>query len=262
MFLDFFFIFLISAVEGLTEFLPVSSTAHILLLSHFLNVQLGMEFVVGVQLGAILAVFVSYKKYIGIIFAEVVSRKPKLILTLIVITLPTLIAGFALHKLGYLAVFEANILKIMGINLLIGGVIMLIFRKKSGNQGDILQISHTTAAKIGLIQTISLIPGVSRSASVVFGGIFSGLSKSTAMELSFLTGVPIILCATVFEFWNSYASGTSMQSPIVLISSMFVAFLFAFLSIKILKTLVKSGKDFEFFGIYRIILGCALLFII
>ncbi len=262
MFLDFFCIFLISAIEGLTEFFPVSSTAHILLASYFLNIPLGMEFVVGVQLGAILAVFVSYKKYVNIIFCEIISLKPKILITLIAITLPTLLMGFALHKFGYLEVFEDNIMKIMGINLFIGGVVMLIFRKKSGNQTEISQISKATAFKIGLIQTISLVPGVSRSASVVFGGIFLGLSKSTAMELSFLAGVPIILCATVFEFWNSYSLGMSLQSPIVLISSMFVAFLFAFLSIKILKMLVQSGRDFEFFGVYRIILGCVLFFLI
>ena len=260
MFLDFFPIFLISAVEGLTEFFPVSSTAHILMLSHFFSIKLGMEFIVGVQLGAILAVFLSYTKYLKVIFAEIISLKPRLSLSLAIITTPTLIAGFVLHKLGYLAIFEAKMMQIMGINLFLGGIIMLIFRRKSGTQSDISQISPLTSIKIGLIQVISLIPGVSRSASVVFGGIFSGLSKSAAMELSFLSGVPIILCATVFEMWNSYSSGVSMQSPIVLISSMFVSFLFAFIGISILKMLVKLGKDFEFFGIYRIIMGVLLFF--
>ena len=261
MFLEFFQIFLISAVEGLTEFFPVSSTAHILILSRLFEIKLGMEFIVGVQLGAIFAVFLSYTKYIKAIFSEIIAMKPRLSLSLAIITTPTLIAGFALHKLGYLEIFEAKIMQIMGINLFIGGVIMLIFRKKSGTQTDISQISPLTSLKIGLIQSISLVPGVSRSASVVFGGIFLGLSKSAAMELSFLSGVPIILCATVFELWNSYSSGTSVQSPIVLISSMFASFLFAFLGIKILKILVKLGKDFEFFGIYRIIMGVLLFFI-
>ncbi len=261
MFLDFFPIFLISAVEGLTEFFPVSSTAHILVLSHFFKIKLGMEFVVGVQLGAILAVFLSYTKYLKVIFSEIITLKPRLSLSLVIITMPTLIAGFALHKLGYLEIFEEKIMQIMGINLFIGGIIMLIFRKKSGTQSDISQISPMTSIKIGLIQAISLVPGVSRSASVVFGGIFSGLSKSAAMELSFLSGVPIILCATVFELWNSYSSGTSVQSPIVLISSMFVSFFFAFIGIQLLKVLVKCGKDFEFFGIYRIIIGVVLFFI-
>ncbi len=258
MFLEIFYIFLISAVEGIAEFLPVSSTAHIILLSHFLNVKLGMEFIVGIQLGAIFAVFSLYKNYVGIIFSEIISLKPRLSLIIAIVTLPTLMLGFILHNAGYLDILFANTIYIMAVNLIIGGILMLIFRKKSGNINDITSISPMTAFKIGLVQSISLIPGVSRSASVVFGGIFTNLSRRVAIELSFISGVPIILCATVFEVWHGYSNGTNIQSPLILFLSMFVSFVFAYLGIKILKALVQTGKDFEIFGIYRIIMGVVL----
>jgi len=209
-FLNFFSIFLISAIEGITEFFPVSSTAHIIIVSYFLNVPLGMDFVVGIQLGAIFAVFLLYGRYIKMIYNEIISFKLKLTVIFGIITVPTLILGFVLHKIGYVS-FSKNVLYIMVVNLI-------------GEVGDILEISRKSALKIGLIQSLSLVPGVSRSASVVFGGIFSNLKKSVAIELSFLSGVPIIFCATVLEVYSGYKNDTNVQSWWVLCVSMLISF--------------------------------------
>jgi undecaprenyl-diphosphatase len=195
------------------------------------------------------------------IYNEIISFKLKLTVIFGIITVPTLILGFVLHKIGYVS-FSKNVLYIMVVNLIVGGVLMLIFRNKEGEVGDILEISRKSALKIGLIQSLSLVPGVSRSASVVFGGIFSNLKKSVAIELSFLSGVPIIFCATVLEVYSGYKNDTNVQSWWVLCVSMLISFVFALLGIKMMKFLAKYGKDFEIFGVYRIIIGVVLLFII
>ena len=257
-FLEYLSLFFISAVEGLTEFLPVSSTAHILVLAKIFKITLGMEYIVGVQLGAILAVFVLYQERMRIMFVELFTLKPKLINTIIIITLPSVFCGVILHKFD---IFNLISWKVISINLIFGGVLMLIFRKYSGKEQDIMEISKISALKIGVFQVLAFIPGMSRSATVVFGGLFTGLSRKCAIEVSFLSGLPIIFAASVLEFFTSYSKGSVMQSLPVLLFSMCVSFVFACIGIQGLKLIANFRKDFEIFGVYRIIMGVVLLFI-
>lgn len=259
MFLEFCTIFIISAIEGLTEFLPVSSTSHILLLSYFLDFKIGNEYLIGIQCGAMFAVFFLYRQRMQVLFHEVISLKPKLITTLSIITVPSLMMGLILHKMNFLNNIS---LKIMVINLIIGGILMLIFRKYSGRNDNILNISLKSAFIISIFQIVAFYPGVSRSASVIFGGMYIGLSRRAAIEISFLSGLPVIFCASVFEIYTEYTNNTHMQSFSSLLIGMFVAFIFACIGIIVLKKLVKIGKDFEIFGVYRILMGVVLFFII
>lgn len=245
----------ISAIEGITEFLPISSTAHIIALSKILNIHLGMEYIVGVQLGAILAVIALYPKRIKQIFEEIVHFKGGLWVTFLLITTPTLIIGFALHTVNALSKIP---LAVMHINLIIGGIAMLMFRKASGNIFDINTITKKSAIIIGLFQAISLIPGVSRSASVIFGGLFSGLSRKAAIEVSFISGLPVILGASALEIYSNYSNGNALYSSTTLILNMITSFIFACIGILLLKWLASINKDFEIFGIYRIIIGILL----
>ena len=257
-FLEYLSLFFISAIEGLTEFLPVSSTAHILVFAKMFKVALGMEYIVGVQLGAMLAVFVLYKERMKIIFIEVFTLKPKLVNTIIIITIPSIFCGIIFHKFD---IFNIISWKVISINLIFGGVLMLIFRQYSGKEQDIMEISKISALKIGFFQTLAFIPGMSRSASVIFGGLFTGLSRKCAIEISFLSGLPIIFAASVLEFFASYSKGSAMQSFTVLFFSMCVSFVFACIGIQGLKFIADFKKDFEIFGIYRIIMGVVLFFI-
>ncbi|MDA0617652.1 MAG: undecaprenyl-diphosphate phosphatase [Proteobacteria bacterium] len=249
----------ISAIEGLTEFLPVSSTAHILILSHMLDIKLGMEYIVAVQLGAILSVFALYPNRIRQIFLELCHFKGGLWVRVLIITMPTLIIGFIFHIMNMLSVFS---LHIMQINLIIGGIIMLIFRKSSGKVSDIHSISKKAAFIIGLFQIVSLIPGVSRSASVIFGGLFTGLSRKLAIEISFISGIPVIFGASVLEIYSSYSQGVALQSPATLVLNMAISSAFACMGILLLKWFASVNKDFEIFGIYRIMMGVLLFAII
>lgn len=257
-FLDIKMLF-ISMIEGLTEFLPVSSTAHILMLAQIMNVKAGMEYIVGIQLGAILAVFILYPQRIRQIIKEVTSFKTGLWLRALIITLPTLVCGFILHILNLFQYIPSSV---MSISLILGGIVMLLCRNVSGEIEDINAISNKMALKIGLFQVIALIPGVSRSASVIFGGLFSGLSKKLAIEISFISGVPVIFCASVLEIISQYSQNKAIQSFDVLAINMLISFVFACSGIYLLRWLAAINKDFEIFGLYRIALGFVLLFII
>ncbi len=258
MFLEYLSLFFISAVEGLTEFLPVSSTAHILVLAKVFKTKLGMEYIVGVQLGAVCAVFVLYKERMKVLFVEVFTFKPKLLNTIIIITVPSILCGVIFHKFNILNLISW---KVIPINLIFGGVLMLIFRKYSGKEQDIMEISRISALKIGLFQVLAFMPGMSRSASVIFGGLFTGLSRKCAIEISFLSGLPIIFAASVLEFFTSYSKDSAVQSLPVLLFSMCVAFVFACVGIQGLRFIANFKKDFEIFGVYRIIMGVVLFFI-
>jgi undecaprenyl-diphosphatase len=254
-----FKIILISAIEGITEFLPISSTAHILIVGHFVSFEVTMEFLVGIQAGAILAVSFLYFTHIKQMLAEFITLNFNIIPKLALVTIPTCIIGFILSQFGYLELFPKNI---MNFSLIIGGFVMLFYYKTSGSVDKFEQITYKQAVIIGFFQTIALIPGVSRSASVIVGGLVCNLKRNAAVELSFISGVPIILIATAFQIFKSYNNGASVHNYTHLAIGFVFSFLFACLGIVILKRLVKMQIDFKFFGIYRIIMGFVLFFII
>lgn len=262
LFENFYFLFkiiLISAIEGLTEFLPVSSTAHILIVGRLTDVNIGMEFLVCIQLGAVLAVCFLYFDRVKEICMEILTCKPKLVITFVIITLPTCIIGAVISFVGYLDFFPKYTIN---ITLILGGFIMLFFQKYSGSIDNVRLISNKNAMIIGLFQAVSLIPGVSRSAAVIVGTLVCGASRSTAMEVSFLSGVPIILAATVLELYKGFQTDIHIQSYSEIAIGVACAFTFACCGIKILKMLTKTNIDFKFFGIYRIMMGFLLFFII
>lgn len=251
-------IILISATEGLTEFLPVSSTAHILVLGYLTDIKIGMEFLVGIQLGAVLAVCFLYFTRIKEICAEILTFKLNLATKFILITLPACLFGAVISSIGYFEFFPKYTIN---ITLIFGGIVMLYFQKYSGSINDIRKLSNKHAIIIGLFQAISLIPGVSRSASVIVGALVCGASRRAAIEISFLSGVPIILAATVLEVYKGFKTGVHIQSYGELSIGFICAFIFACIGIRLLKSLSNANIDFKFFGIYRIIMGSLLFFV-
>jgi undecaprenyl-diphosphatase len=258
--------FIIAVVEGITEFLPISSTGHMIITQSVLGMtptDFSKAFTVNIQFGAILSVVVLYWKR----FVEPLQRPAiegtslqKLVhrfdfyLRLLVAFLPAAVLGLLLDK--YIDEMLESVM-VVAISLLVGGIVLLFvdkwFNKPAKNQ----EITYPSAFVIGLFQCISMIPGVSRSAATIIGGMYQKLSRTTAAEFSFFLAVPTMLAASAFKLLKNYESITADTLPILLFGNL-VAFIVALLAIKaFIGFLTRYG--FKAFGWYRIALGLAIL---
>jgi len=248
---------LLAVIEGLTEFLPVSSTGHMILGSSLMGIQSDnfvKLFTVAIQLGAILSVIVLYFKR----FFQSIGFYFKLLVAF----LPAVFFGLLLSdKIDQL--LESPLA--VAISLLVGGLILL-FVDRWFNHGDINNtddITYGTAFKIGLFQCISMIPGVSRSASTIVGGMSQKLSRKTAAEFSFFLAVPTMFGATAKKLFDFYQNGfvINQEQVNLLIIGNLVAFLVAMLAIRYFITFLQS-RGFRIFGWYRIIVGGIILILL
>jgi undecaprenyl-diphosphatase len=256
---------LLGIVEGLTEFLPVSSTGHLILVSHFLGStdDGGKSFDIVVQLGAILAVVVHYRDLFGRRLRGLVVRDPaalRLFGALLVAFVPAALVGLLLGKLikqhlfGPLPVAAA---------LFVGGVVMIVverLRKARGLTGvtGTEEVTLRRAFFIGLGQCFALWPGMSRSMSTIVTGQLVGLSTQTAAEFSFLLSVPTLGAATVYEVYKSREALMAGVGGLQIAVGLLVSFLVAWLVIAaFLKYLQRRGL--EPFGYYRIALALVVL---
>jgi len=250
---------ILGIVEGITEFLPVSSTGHLILVGDLLHIadsEFLKSFDIIVQLGAILAVVVVYWHKLW---------NWSMIKKLVVAFIPTGIIGLLLYKV---------VKNLLGSNavvlwaLLLGGVILIIFeiwyKKKSAFQPptvtDVSAISYKQAATIGLFQAIAIIPGVSRSAATIVGGMLLGLSRETIVEFSFLLAVPTMIAASGLDLVKNGHSFTGSEYG-MLAAGFIVTFFVALASIKWLLSYVRK-HDFIPFGIYRIVIAIAFFFLV
>lgn len=241
---------LFSVVEGITEFLPVSSTGHLILASNLLKIpqtEFMKSFEIIIQFGAILAVLVLYFKKL-IIDIDIWKK-------IILAFLPSTIFGVIFYGFIKQYLFENTLVVIL--SLLIGGIFMILFEKyypvkqKSGlNNFDYL--------KIGLFQVLSMIPGVSRAMATIFGGMIVGLNRKQATEFSFLLAIPTMLGATVLDLYKTDLSIWTNFEAFLLIIGFIASFITAFFTVKFLIMFVQS-KNFIIFGIYRILLAVFLL---
>ena len=245
---------LLAVIEGLTEYLPVSSTGHMILGSSFMGIQSDnfvKLFTVAIQLGAILSVIALYFKR----FFQTIGFYFKLLVAF----LPAVFFGLLFSdKIDQL--LESPL--VVAISLLVGGLILL-FVDQLFNNGDINNtddITYGTAFKIGLFQCISMIPGVSRSASTIVGGMSQKLSRKTAAEFSFFLAVPTMFGATAKKLFDFYQDGfvISQEQVNLLIIGNVVAFIVAMLAIQYFITFLQI-RGFRIFGWYRIIVGGIIL---
>jgi undecaprenyl-diphosphatase len=244
---------IIAIIEGLTEFLPVSSTGHMILADSLMDIQdkeFAKTFEIVIQLGAIMAVLLLYIKrfFVGI----------NIYTKLFVAFLPTGIIGFLAYKTIKHYLFNPFT---VSVSLIIGGVILVLLDKwseeKKSEYKDIEDISYTGAFKIGLIQCLSMIPGVSRAAATIFGGVFSGFDRKQAAEFSFLLAIPTMFAASGYDLLKEKDNIHSDDITIMLIGAL-VAFIVAIVAVKgFIAFLTKYG--FKHFGYYRIILGVLFL---
>ena len=245
---------ILAIIEGLTEFLPVSSTGHMIIGSALIGLestQFVKLFIVAIQLGAILSVIVLYFKR----FFQSLDFYFKLLAAFI----PAVIFGLLLSKK-----IDALLESPMGvaIALLIGGIVLLFTDKwfKNPTIDDSNDISYKTAVTIGLFQCISMIPGTSRSAATIIGGMTQKLSRKAAAEFSFFLAVPTMFGATAKKLYDFYKEGyqiTADEIKLLAIGNI-VAFVIAMLAIKYFITFLQK-RGFVIFGWYRIVVGVIII---
>ena len=245
--------FVLAIIEGITEFLPISSTGHMILASSFFGIEhddFTKLFTIVIQLGAILSVFVLYFKR----FFQTLDFYYKILVGFI----PAVIFGLLFAK-KIDALLENPIT--VAVSLLIGGILLLKVDDWFGNSTN-TEITYLTAFKIGLFQCLAMIPGVSRSGASIVGGMSQKLSRSTAAEFSFFLAVPTMFGATLKKCYDYYKDGfllTHEQINFLIIGNV-VAFIVALIAIKsFIGFLSKHG--FKVFGYYRIAAGIVLLVI-
>lgn len=244
---------ILAIIEGLTEFLPVSSTGHMIIGSSLMGIShdpFTKLFTVTIQLGAVLSVIVLYWKY----FFQTINFYFKLIVAFI----PAVVFGILFND--YIDNLLENVM-VVGLTLFLGGVLFL-FIDKMFNESDQTEKlpSYSSALKIGMFQVIAMIPGVSRSAATIIGGLTQKLTRKTAAEFSFFLAVPTMFAATAKKMIDFYKAGVSFDSQQInlLIIGNILAFFVAIIAIKsFIGFLTKYG--FKIFGYYRIAIGLVIL---
>jgi undecaprenyl-diphosphatase len=238
----------LAIVEGLTEFLPVSSTGHMIIASSMMGIASNdfvKMFTVAIQLGAILSVIVLYwEKFL---------QSFQFYITLLVAFIPAAIFGKLFND--QIDALLENAL-VVGITLLLGGIILLFIDKWFANTQTNDEVTYPKALKIGLFQVIAMIPGVSRSAATIIGGLQQKLSRKAAAEFSFFLAVPTMFAATAYKLFKYVKQGGSFGSEEITLLAIgnIVAFVVAMIAIKaFISYLTKYG--FKIFGWYRIIVG-------
>lgn len=267
---------ILGIIEGITEWLPISSTGHLIIADEF--IKLGTSdafkemFNVVIQLGAILAVVVIYFKkmwpftlnkelgysYItkgkGYIKKDVMDMWLKVIVAI----LPAAVIGIPLDD-----IFEAHFHNyiVVALALIIYGILFIVIEKRNKNitpkVGSIADITYKTALYIGLFQALSLIPGTSRSGSTILGAIIIGVSRVAAAEFSFYMAVPVMFGASLIKLLKFGLSFTGTELLILLVG-MATAFIVSVIAIKFLMSYIKK-RDFTAFGYYRIVLGVVIV---
>jgi undecaprenyl-diphosphatase len=248
---------ILAIIEGLTEFLPVSSTGHLIIATSVLGLQSSdfvKLFTVAIQLGTILSVVVLYFKR----FFKSFDFYFKLFAAFV----PAIIFGLAFsEKIDQL--LESPLA--VAISLVLGGIVLLFVDKrlKDGEMDDTNHISYPTAIKIGLFQCIAMIPGVSRSGATIVGGMSQKLTRKAAAEFSFFLAVPTMFAATSKKLFDFYKEGHQISGAEInlLLVGNIVGFIVAMVAIKSFITyLTKNG--FKLFGIYRIVIGTIILILL
>jgi undecaprenyl-diphosphatase len=247
-------VFILSLVEGLTEFLPISSTGHMILASKLLGIaetDFLKTFEIVIQLGAIMAVVVLYFDK----FWKSLTTNFDLIKKLLVAFIPTAIVGFTLYPLIKNVLLGSSAITLWA--LFIGGLALIgvewFLEKGKVKSEEGKTVSYKTALIIGTFQSLSIIPGISRAAATIVGGLLTGLDRSTATEFSFLLAVPTMVAATGLDMFKSRHMLLSGDVSMLILGTV-LSFIFAIFAVKFLINFVKK-HNFTVFGIYRIALA-------
>ena len=250
--------FIMGIVEGLTEFLPISSTAHLIFTGQLLHIPSSdflKSFEISIQLGAILSVVILYWKKVwsnlGIIWKIAAAF------------IPTSIIGLIFYKLVKSFLMESDL--VIAISLIVGGIIIILFENwyakknidETENEADLNKITYKQAVTLGVVQALAIVPGVSRAGATIIGGLAQGIKRKTIVEFSFLLAIPTMLAATALDIYKNPTIFTGDQLTVWLVGFV-VSFITAIIGVKFLIKYVQKN-DFKAFGWYRIILGLIVL---
>ena len=267
--LEFLKAVLFGIVEGITEWLPVSSTGHLILLDEFVKLQVSEAFYemfqVVIQLGAILAVIVLFFHKLNPFAPKKTQDQRKdtwqLWFKVVVAVLPSAVAGLLLDD--WLDAHLYNFV-VVAIMLIVYGVAFLLVERRNGQKqtaiAAVSEIDYRTALLMGAFQCLSLIPGTSRSGATILGGIFLGVARPAAAEFSFFMAIPTMLGASALKLLKFLMEGVQATGTeiMVLIVGCVVSFIVSLLVIKGLMEYVRKNS-FRVFGVYRIVLGAVVL---
>ncbi|MDN4054078.1 undecaprenyl-diphosphate phosphatase [Massilia sp. YIM B02763] len=251
-------------VEGFTEFLPISSTGHLILAGSLLDftTEKAKVFDIAIQAGAILAVMWEYRARIGAVFSGITSepRQQKLVVNLAIAFLPAAVLGFLFAK----AIKEHLFTPVPVASAFIIGALVILWAEKrhktlpgSHRVATVDDMTMLDALKVGCAQCFALIPGTSRSGSTIIGGMLFGLSRTAATEFSFFLAIPTLLAATVYSVLKARHELSIADLPLFGIGGL-AAFVSAFLCVRWLLRYI-STHDFTIFAWYRIVFGVVVL---
>jgi len=254
--MDIFQAFILGIIEGITEFLPISSTAHMIIASNLMDIKQNAQnvaFEVIIQLGATMAIVLIYLDKINF-------KEKQLWIKVISAFLPLAVIGFLFrHQIKELFTISTS-----AYMFIIGGILFFIvekiYSKKEVVTDEVEEVTFKQALTIGFFQVFALIPGTSRSGATIVGGMLSNVSRKTSADFSFLLAIPTMLAATGYEFLKNIHS-FSNQNGLVLGIGFIVSFIVAYLSVKIFLKFVEK-YTLKGFGVYRIVFGIILLYLI
>ncbi|MGN0357781.1 MAG: undecaprenyl-diphosphate phosphatase [Blautia sp.] len=281
-FIELLKVIFLGIVEGITEWLPISSTGHLILVEEFIKLNVSEDFwemfMVVIQLGAIMAVVVLYfkdlwpfrnkkpkhnnvtkiEKTAGVICRFVKIDKMVMWFKILVSCLPSIIIGLPFNDL---IEEKFNNYFVVSVMLIVYGILFIVIedynKKRIPSINRIEEISWKTAFLIGVFQLLAVIPGTSRSGATIIGGIFLGTSRTLAAEYTFFLAIPTMFGASLLKLVK-FGLGFSQNELVILITGMVVSFVVSILAIKFLMGYIKK-HDFKVFGWYRIILGAVVL---
>ncbi|MET0639222.1 MAG: undecaprenyl-diphosphate phosphatase [Hyphomicrobium sp.] len=247
---------LLGLIEGLTEYLPVSSTAHLLLTERLMGVSSsGRTFEVLIQLGAILALLTVYSTKLWALARDFPSdpRTRRFVFAILIAFLPAVVIGIAAHKIIKEVLFESPL--VICVSLVIGGIILLVVDRMryQPRYRDVMDIPIPTALIIGFVQCLAMIPGVSRSGSTIVGGMLLGADKRTAAEFSFFLAMPTMTGAFAYDLYKNWSILTPDDISHILLG--FVAGLVT--GVIVVRNMLDfiSKRGLSFFGWWRILVG-------
>jgi undecaprenyl-diphosphatase len=251
---------ILGLVEGATEFIPVSSTGHLIVVSQWLGQvdEKAKTFDIFIQLGAILAIVWLYRERLlqAVARARHDPGSRRFCLNLLIAFLPAALVGFLFHDWIKARLFN---IPVVAASLILGGVIILLIERWSPRTTvpDVSRVAPPTALGIGLAQVLSLIPGTSRSGATIMGGYVLGLSRTAATEFSFFLAIPVMFAATLFDLLKSRGALSAADAPVFAVGFL-VSFVSAVIVVKAFLAFV-SHHSFAVFAWYRILFGAALL---
>jgi undecaprenyl-diphosphatase len=256
---------ILGIVEGLTEFLPISSTGHLIIAGDLLGYRGGVAgvFEIVIQLAAILAVCWAYRARLAEVAAGVLWRRPRdrdslrFVGMLALAFLPAAVLGVIFHKPIKELLFNPLV---VAAALVVGGIVILFIerRGKARPEGESIDdVGAATAVKIGFAQALAMIPGTSRSGATIIGGMIFGLSRQAATEFSFFLAIPTMLGATVLDVYQSWQLFAAADLPVFAVGCV-AAFVSAMWAVRFLLRFISS-HDFTSFAWYRIVFGVVVL---